>query len=177
MGYSSLVAHPEAEPPRSTWDNLYITLQLFGLGFPLELAELDWRTQVARFGGLAVTASAFLQASAVLFREQIQQARLRVARDHVVVCGLGDKGWRLAAGFHDAGKRVVAIERDSAADHIGAAKSRGITVLTGDATDADLLAQNTCRVLQHLRVGRPALAEPSAAVRSRAAPRRDRRAR
>lgn len=141
LGYTALTAHPNPTTPRSTLDNLYLTLQLFGLGFSIDLARLDWRLSFGRFAGLVVTASAFVQASAVLFHEQLQQARLRFARGHVVVFGLGEKGYRLAAGFVGEGHRVVAVERDPAAPHAGAARAQGVTVLAGDAADPALLAQ------------------------------------
>jgi TrkA-N domain/RyR domain len=131
-------------PPGSTfntWDRLYAVPDLFGLTFANDYAAVDWRIQLARFLGPMVTATTFLQASALLFREQVDRLRLRLARDHVVVCGLGEKGLRLAASFRDGGRRVAAVEVDPASPGIPVARAHGVAVLVGDATDPIVLRQ------------------------------------
>ena len=47
-----------------------------------------------------------------VFRDQFHRYRLRYAKGHTIVCGLGDTGARIAASFAAAGERVVAIEPD-----------------------------------------------------------------
>jgi hypothetical protein len=130
----------------STWDRVYAVPDLFALSFANDYAAVDWRIQAARFLGPMVTGATFIQASALLFREQVDRLRPRLWRDHVVVCGLGEKGLRVATSFRDAGRRVVAVEVDSASPGVPTARAHGVAVLVGDATDP--------AVLRHAGVGR-----------------------
>lgn len=135
-------------PPGSAytaWDRLYAVPDLFALSFANDYAAVDGRIQAARFLGPLVTGATFIQASALLFREQVDRLRLRVWRDHVVVCGLGEKGLRLAMSFKDAGRRVAAVELDPASPGVPAARAHGVAVLVGDATDPAVLGQTGVR--------------------------------
>jgi Trk K+ transport system NAD-binding subunit len=60
-------------------------------------------------------------------------------RNHVVVCGLGNMGFRLVGEFAEQGVEVVAIERDDDSRHVAAARRMGIPVVLGDATLAETL--------------------------------------
>ncbi len=126
-------------PPISPWDRIYMIPDLFTIGFSDELAAQDWRIQTARFIGPLVFASTFLVATAGIFREQLGRIRVRFARRHVVVAGLGDKGLRLGTSYLEAGRRVVAVDRDPSNPNLATMRRRGATVLTGDATDPQLL--------------------------------------
>ena len=122
----------------SFWDILYLAIQLIPLQSgavndpPLELA-------VARLLLPGVAAYTALQAALVVFRQQIQMFRLQAMRDHVVICGLGRAGFLLATGFHERGRRVVAIERDEDNSFVAQCRENGVIVLIGDARDRDLL--------------------------------------
>jgi Trk K+ transport system NAD-binding subunit len=60
-------------------------------------------------------------------------------RNHVVVCGLGNMGFRLLGEFVEQGVPVVAIERDDDSRHVAAARRMGIPVVLGDATLTETL--------------------------------------
>ncbi len=60
-------------------------------------------------------------------------------RDHVVVCGLGNMGFRLLGQFVEQGVPVVAIERDDDSRHVATARRMGIPVVVGDATLTETL--------------------------------------
>jgi Trk K+ transport system NAD-binding subunit len=60
-------------------------------------------------------------------------------RNHVVVCGLGNMGFRLLGEFGEQGVQVVAIERDDDSRHVAAARRMGIPVVLGDATLTETL--------------------------------------
>lgn len=120
-------------------DLAYATLQLFLIDSGSVAGPLGWQLEVARWLAPAVTAYAAVQALAALFAEQIQSARLRSARDHVVICGASRKGVLLATGFAAAGEQVVIMEADEDNDLLDQCRSRGVTVLVGDATDTALL--------------------------------------
>ncbi len=126
-------------PPISAWDRIYMTPDVFKQGISGDLAAQDWRIQLARFLGPLIFATTFFAAVATIFRDQIARARVRLARGHVVVAGLGDKGSRLAASLDEAGQRVVAVERDPANPNVGPLRRRGVTVLDGDAADGEVL--------------------------------------
>lgn len=129
------------DPTMSVWDRLYAIPDFYSISISNSLAALDWRIQLARFLGPMVFASTFFAATAAVFREQWTRLRLRWTRDHVVVAGLGEKGSRLARSFHEAGRRVVAIELDPAAADAASLSRQGITVLAGRATDEATLAE------------------------------------
>jgi Trk K+ transport system NAD-binding subunit len=60
-------------------------------------------------------------------------------RNHVVVSGLGNIGFRLLGEFVEQGVQVVAIERDDDSRHVAAARRMGIPVVVGDATLTETL--------------------------------------
>ena len=127
------------QPPLSVWDRLYMIPNLFTTAFSDELAAQDWRIQVARFIGPIVFASTFLVATAGVFREQLSRLRLRFARRHVVIAGVGDRGSRLAMSYAEQGRTVAAVDSDPANPHLVSLRRRGITTLVGDVTDAQTL--------------------------------------
>jgi voltage-gated potassium channel len=58
----------------------------------------------------ALAAYAAIQALLAIFSKQWQMLMIRFYRNHVVVCGLGERGLRLAKDFSQHGYRVVVIE-------------------------------------------------------------------
>ena len=63
----------------------------------------------------------------------------RSIRDHVIVCGLGSIGYRVALGIREHGVRVVVIEPDDSGRFVAAARAIGIPVVIGDARQAEVL--------------------------------------
>jgi Trk K+ transport system NAD-binding subunit len=61
-------------------------------------------------------------------------------RDHVVVCGLGVVGFRVAQTLKRLGRAVVAIEADEQGRFVAEARSQGIHVVIGDALQEKTLA-------------------------------------
>jgi hypothetical protein len=76
--------------------------------------------------------------------------RLRFFRGHVVICGLGQKGVRLANAFRDVGYRVVAIEREPTNRGVAECRRRGVVVWIGDATDPAVLGKARLRKAEYL---------------------------
>jgi Trk K+ transport system NAD-binding subunit len=60
-------------------------------------------------------------------------------RDHVIVCGLGAVGYRIARGITDRGVRVVAVEQREDGRCMTAARALGIPVVLGDARQPEVL--------------------------------------
>lgn len=124
----------------SLLDVLHPTLQLFVLNAGA-VVHPNWALEIARF--LAPLALGYTAAQAFLglMRQHYRLARLRFAREHVVICGLGRKGLQLARDYRARGRRVVAIDSDEHNDHVRICRELGATVLTGDATHVELLMQ------------------------------------
>jgi len=124
---------------RTILDNLYLTLGLISLNSGAVHGLVSWELQVARFLIPALTAYTAILAIAALFNQQTDRIRLWFTRDHVLICGLGRKGFRLAQQFLAQGNQVVVIEVDDGNDWIENIRSSGAVVIQGDATDSDLL--------------------------------------
>ncbi|MFT3864909.1 MAG: NAD-binding protein [Solirubrobacterales bacterium] len=65
--------------------------------------------------------------------------RAAPARNHVVLVGFGQVGFRLAQELHDRGIAVTAIERDLEAPSVRLAKAAGIPVALGRGDDRETL--------------------------------------
>jgi len=124
---------------RTFLDSLYLTLGLLSMNSGSVPGPVSWELQVARFLVPALAAYTALLALALVFTQQSQQVRLWFMRDHVIICGLGRKGARLANQFRDIGDKVVVIEADEANDWIESSRSSGAVVLNGDASDPEML--------------------------------------
>ncbi|GAG25087.1 unnamed protein product, partial [marine sediment metagenome] len=120
-------------------DIIYRTLQLVTMNSGAVEGDVNWMLEAARFLLPLLTAYTVLQALLHLFLEQTQKLFLRRLQDHVVICGLGRKGVRLANQFLELGDRVVVIEADESNDWIEAIRSSGAVVINGDASNPKLL--------------------------------------
>jgi Trk K+ transport system NAD-binding subunit len=123
----------------TTWDVVYRTFQLVTMNSGAVDGEVNWMLEVARFLLPLLTVYTVLQALLQLFLKQTQLLRLRRMRHHVVICGLGRKGSRLAQELLDLGKQVVVIEKESGQENLEVFRRLGAIVLEGDSTSKDLL--------------------------------------
>ncbi|MFX0064622.1 MAG: NAD-binding protein [Candidatus Hermodarchaeota archaeon] len=124
------------------WNILWLTFQLFTLGGIDFTGNLPWQLILARLLTAMLLAYVGSRAIQRIFRERWELIKLNIYRNHVIICGLGSKGIKLVKDFRMIGKRVVAIEIKSENEKINVARRAGAIVLTGDATDENLL----CRV-------------------------------
>ena len=93
-----------------------------------------------------------MSALGLLFRDRVQQMRIRLMRNHVVVCGLGGYvGIVFLRHLHEDQFPVVVIELDAANPNIELCRTLGIPVIVGDAQRRRILqaagAQRASRVL------------------------------
>lgn len=124
----------------SWWEGMFKSVQLYGFAAGDVSSDSPWTLNVARVLGPLIVGYAAVRGLLVLSREQARLLGFRfLRRNHVIVAGLGDVGFRLAAALNDAGARVVAVERDAANLSIEGCRERGIGVMVGDATDPDVL--------------------------------------
>jgi len=140
LGYIGFSRHSATVGDGSTgWDIFYRTIQLIVFESGNVEGSLPWQLEVARFLLPSVAGYAAIQALLAIFRDQWQLFKLRFVKNHVVVCGLGERGLRLTQEFFDHGYRVVVIEEDEENPLIDPCRNQGAVVLVGDATDRSLL--------------------------------------
>jgi voltage-gated potassium channel Kch len=126
--------------PLAWSDRLYFTLQLFkgttngSPPYPLTL-------EIARWLALGTTLYAAYRALIGLFADRLVRLRIRqIGNGHIVVCGLGSCGTRIAHGFRSEGAEVVSIEQRPTPDQVSEHRDRGMFVIEGDAA-----VENTLR--------------------------------
>ncbi len=135
---------------RSVWDRLYLSLQLFGLESGSVPVSVSWELQLARFLAPAIAVYTVIQALAVLLRDQFQLLRVRFFRNHIVICGLGRKGFLLCRKYSEIGERVVVIEQDEGNDMLGPCRESGAVVLIGNAANLELLRKARVHKAKHV---------------------------
>ncbi|MCX6654359.1 MAG: NAD-binding protein [Candidatus Bathyarchaeota archaeon] len=123
----------------SFWDIFYRDLQLLKLGFVELPGALNAELQVARYLVPAVGLYTAAQTLVDILHDQIQLFCVRFMKDHVVICGLGQKGLLLSDRYRELGEQLIVIEKDEKNVMIGHCKERGTVVLTGNAADPQLL--------------------------------------
>ncbi len=158
------------------FEAVYMSLQLFTLESGVSCdAPWDSSLNFARYLAVITVGFALIQAVYVFFRRRMRSRKLRRIKNHVVICGLGFKGFHLAKEFLDRGTRVVAIEQDETnrfklsieeedRGHVirGNALTPGILLKAGVENARDLLAGTendvtnigVVNVLEGLPIGR-----------------------
>ena len=135
---------------RSGWDIFYLSIQLLTLESGAIHGPVSWELEVARLLAPAAAMYTAIQALAVIFRRQIEMFRVRFLSGHVVICGLGRKGFLLTANFLELGHRVVVIDQDEENSKIESCRDLGAIVLIGNATDRELLRKAAVHRAGHL---------------------------
>lgn len=123
----------------SPLDLLYASLQLFVISAPIETGPIPIELELARYLAMFVAFYTVLTALLVILNEQVQSLRLRMIKDHIVICGLGHKGSHLLTKLNEFGEQVVVIECDENNDMLKTCEEQGIIVLSGDAEEKELL--------------------------------------
>ncbi|MFL5870001.1 MAG: RyR domain-containing protein [Solirubrobacterales bacterium] len=122
------------------WEAFFKSFQLFGFAGGDVNSDDPLSLNFAKILGPLLVGYAAIRGLLVLSREQLRLLGFRIfRRNHVVVAGLGDVGFRLADVLNQRGARVIAIDRDLSAASVEGCRERGISVLAGDATDPDTL--------------------------------------
>ena len=119
-------------------DRLYLTLRLFRSGVTVD-PPLPIQLEIARWLAWVVLIATTVGALLSVLRDRFDLVRVRFARNHVLICGLGRCGRRLAVGFRRRGYPVVVIESDPSSPGVEAARREGIIVIAGDATEPSML--------------------------------------
>jgi len=151
FGFAGMWEYERAASPTRGVDFLsliYHTLQLFILHGPHLDRPVPWQLHVGRLLGAVPLCVAAVMAFLKVFPDEwnLMMLRLPWTRGHVVICGLGDIGQRLAHEGRLRKKRIVAIEKSCPPSKRQLMRDQGVLVLVGDATeDAQLGAAQVGR--------------------------------
>jgi voltage-gated potassium channel Kch len=90
-----------------------------------------------------VPALTFVTVAAVLLAVFKEKAELFLIRhsyeDHVVICGLGKKGWLFVKDFRAHNQRVIVVEKDAVNPMLDEARKTLAMVIIGNAQEEDVL--------------------------------------
>jgi hypothetical protein len=134
----------------SALDKLYRILQLFVLNFDATIMAVNLKLEIARWLAPAIAAYTAVRALALIFNEQLQLFKIRFLRNHIIICGLGNKGLLLSQKFIDYGKKVVVIECDEENENIKECRDIGALVLVGNAVASHILRRAGLRKAKYL---------------------------
>lgn len=125
----------------SWFDCFYLSLQLIPMNSGGVSSPVPLQLNIARFALPMLAAYAFFSLIWFAFRDRILTFRLRRLRDHIIVCGLGRKGYFLARDYQGKNCRVVLIEKDPNNKHLEAYRQnyKRAPVLIADACDKGTL--------------------------------------
>lgn len=137
---------------RSFLDITYLSMQMFIVQLGDMPGAKSFEFEVARWLSPALAAYAFLLASISIFYEQIKALKICCAKNHVIICGLGEKSLMLAKKFLlDKNKyQVIIIEVNPENEHIDTIKSLGAMVVIGNANDENILREVKLDTASHL---------------------------
>ncbi len=133
---------------KSLVDALYRTVSIVATAGHMDTDEGRPWTKIfvsaLRIAGVAVIAS-----FTAIFTNYLLRARLSGALEvrripdsgHVVVCGLGNLGFRIVEELLQCGERVVVVERERDSRFMAAARRLGIAIIVADATVLEVLRQ------------------------------------
>src|SRR5262245_17345459 len=131
-------------------DSLFRTISLIATGADMH-GELYTNTPMLKVfvSGLRLFGAALIAAFTAIFTNYLLRARLGGALEvrripdsgHVVVCGLGNVGYRVVEELVGAGEKAVAIELAQDGRLVATARRLGLAVVTGDATVREVLRQ------------------------------------
>jgi Trk K+ transport system NAD-binding subunit len=131
-------------------DAFYRTISLMATGADMHGDQLEpgaW--QKVFVSGLRLVGTALIAAFTAIFTNYLVRANLGGALEirripesgHVIVCGLGNVGFRVAEELIRQGERVVAIERRRDNPFISTARRLGVAVIVADAGVPEVLRQ------------------------------------
>jgi hypothetical protein len=132
VGYYSYFVTRGGLPGARESDAAYASFKLF-LWNASDYPGLPWQLEIARFLAGFVASFAAISAVTALFREQLQQTRIRFMSGHVVICGLGYVGSLFLRELREQGVRAVVIESDPTNPRLEVCRAWRIPVVIGEA--------------------------------------------
>jgi hypothetical protein len=137
IGFSIYMA--DLKMPATPLDLLYLDLQLLTINWGFTPGIMNLQLEIARWLMPALAGYTVFKGLAVFFDEQSTYLRLAFIRNHIVIGGLSAKGALISERFRALGRQVVVIDKDPDNSFAEGCRESGAILLTGDATDPDLL--------------------------------------
>jgi|TARA_B110000263_G_scaffold49704_1_gene41514 hypothetical protein len=109
VGFYQAHPHSGVQPLLTS---LYRALQLF----TLESGAIDdatWHLEIARWGAAIIISGAMFKTLLLAFEKKLNLWIIRSLHGHVVICGAGQRGIKLAHDYAESGRDVVLV------DHLG----------------------------------------------------------
>jgi Trk K+ transport system NAD-binding subunit len=140
----------ESRTRRTVADALFRTISLIATGADMRESDFGDSGLLKLFvAGLRLFGAALIAAFTAIVTNYLLRARLGGALEvrripdsgHVVVCGLGNIGYRVVEELVTAGEPAVAIELTQDGRFVATARRLGVAVVTGDATVREVLRQ------------------------------------
>lgn len=124
---------------RPTLDIVFMTFQMFRMMF-FSVGPFPWQLEIARWLGATFMLYAAVRVILAVFYEQFQLQLLRwLVTDHVIICGLGQKGDILSEAFYEQGYRVAIVEKSMSKEMAQKCRDRGAVIVSGSALDPQTL--------------------------------------
>ena len=123
----------------SVFDYLYRSAQLIVMQSGDVPQPVPWQLDIARFMLPLLAAYTAVQALVSVFNEQLHFIRARYMKNHLVLCGLGERGFYIAQEFLKKGYQVAIIEKDEENPLLERIKNLGAVTVIGDGTDKEVL--------------------------------------
>src|SRR5262249_564190 len=129
-------------------DGLYRTISVVATGADMKGDQYEgWQKVFVSF--LLIMGAVLTAAFTAIFTNYLLRARLGGALEirripasgHIIVCGLGNVGFRVVQELLQADEQVVVIERSRDNPFIGTCRRLGAAVIIGDATVQEVLKQ------------------------------------
>jgi Trk K+ transport system NAD-binding subunit len=137
-------------PKYSLIKSVYQTICIMATAGDMHLEEFRDNESLMVFASvMRISGAALVAAFTAILTNYLLRARLSGALEfrripdsgHVIVCGLGNIGFRVVEELVRAKERVVAIEQSRDSRFVATARRLGVPVLTGDATVSAVLLQ------------------------------------
>ncbi len=139
--------HPATGQHPHLGEALYATLSLIFFSAVLPYPS-QWYLQLAYFAipilGLAAGADSVFNLGGALMNKQGRAQKWQVAMastysDHIIVCGMGKVGYRVAQELQKFGRELVGVEIDPQGRFVERAMTLGIPVIIADARHSEVL--------------------------------------
>ncbi len=130
-------------------DSVYRTISVMATGADMHEKELPEGWQKVFVSAMRIFGAALIAAFTAIITNYLLRARLRGALEirripdsgHVVVCGLGNVGFRVVEELLKYDTRVVVVEPQRDGRFMAAARRLNVAIIIGDATVQEVLRQ------------------------------------
>jgi Trk K+ transport system NAD-binding subunit len=117
---------------------VYRILRLFILEGEFS-SSIPYELEIARFSAPLVLAYAGIRAVMSIFEDKILDFELKFIKNHVIICGLGEKGLQLVQDSLQSNRKLVVIEKNKDNRNLIQLKNSNVIVVQADATEKSIL--------------------------------------